>query len=86
LNTNLKKVRLQRKLKQSDVAIIVGISIRHYQRIESGKSFLTQEKLNKLEDLFEIPQRVLLAKNVEEIPKYYHDIDMVQKTIVYSIR
>lgn len=69
----LKQQRLKKGYRQEDVAKILNISVRQYQRIESGKSFLTQEKLNKLEDLFQTPQRVLLAKNVEEIPSYYHD-------------
>lgn len=73
LKTFLKKIRLQNGLKQADVAIKLGISKRQYQRIESGTSFVNQEKLNKLEDLFELPQRVLLAKSVEEIPDFYKE-------------
>lgn len=73
LQTLLKQQRLKKGYRQEDVARLLNISTRQYQRIESGKSFLTQEKLNKLEDLFQTPQRVLLAKNVEEIPSYYHD-------------
>lgn len=69
----LKKHRLKKGLTQAQIAALLGISVRQYQRVEAGESFLTQEKLNKLEDLFQTPQRVLLAKNVEEIPSYYHD-------------
>lgn len=56
---------------QREVAECIGVKLRHYQNVEAGESFLTQDKLNTLEDLFELPQRVLLAKNVKEIPDYY---------------
>jgi len=49
---------------------LLNISVRQYQRIESGRSFVSQEILNKLEDLFMLPQRVLLAKNIEEVPEF----------------
>lgn len=66
----LKKIRLKRGLTQAQVSDQLEISTRQYQRVEAGESFLTQEKLNKLEDLFGLPQRVLLAKNIEEIPDF----------------
>lgn len=68
----LKLFRLKRGFKQAEIAQSIGISVRQYQRVEVGSSFLTQEKLNKLEDIFQIPQRVLLAKNIEEIPSFYN--------------
>ncbi|MCT6922777.1 helix-turn-helix transcriptional regulator [Metasolibacillus sp.] len=68
----LKKLRVKQGLTQSDVAQFIGISTRQYQRVEAGKAFLSQSNLNKLEDMFRLPQRVLLAKNVAEIPEYYH--------------
>lgn len=69
--TVLKTVRKKKRLTQEFVASQVGIKVRHYQNVESGESFLSQDKLNLLEDLFELPQRVLLAKRVEEVPRYY---------------
>lgn len=66
----LKKYRKQKKLTQKEVAEIIGVNERQYQRIEKGDSFATQKVLNALEDLFEKPQRVLLAKNAEEVPNY----------------
>lgn len=73
LQTNLKRTRLKKGYKQAEIAELLGISVRQYQRVEAGTAFLAQEKLNKLEDTFQIPQRVLLAKNVEEIPNFYND-------------
>lgn len=66
----VKKYRKQKKLTQKEVAQKIGINERQYQRIEAGKSFATQKVLNALEDLFEKPQRVLLAKRAEEVPNY----------------
>lgn len=71
MQTYLKQFRLKKGLTQADVAKQIGISVRQYQRVENGESFLTKDKLNKLEDLFGIPQRVLLAKDVKEIPDFY---------------
>lgn len=67
----LKEIRKSRNLTQKEVATSLGIKVRHYQYVESGESFLTQKRLNKLEDMFELPQRILLAKSFEEIPIFY---------------
>lgn len=66
----LKEFRKQKKLTQTEVAKMIGVALRQYQDIESGRSFTTQKVLNALEDLFERPQRVLLAKTAEEVPNY----------------
>jgi len=70
INLILKQIREQRGWTHAQK---LGVSKRFYQNIEAGDRRPSYEKLNQLEDLFEIPQRVLLAKNVEEIPNYYHD-------------
>lgn len=67
----LKKIRASKGLTQSYVASKIGVKLRHYQYVEAGMSFLSKDKLNKLEDLFELPQRVLLAKSIEEVPDFY---------------
>jgi len=69
----LKQIRLQKELTQSQVANILDITIRHYQHIESGDRKPSYKKLNKLEDIFGLPQRVLLARSVEEVPEIYKD-------------
>lgn len=67
----LKQYRQQRKLTQREVAKKIGVNIRQYQKIEAGEAFGTQRVINSLEDLFKTPQRILLAKNVEEVPGYF---------------
>lgn len=66
----LKTFREKKHLTQKEVAEKIGISLRHYQRIESGQYFLRKEKLQLLEDIFKVPHRVLLAKSVEEVPDF----------------
>lgn len=66
----LKQFRLNKNLTQSEIAEKLQISVRQYQRIESGKSFPNESALGKLEDLFKVPHRVLLAKSKDEIPDY----------------
>ncbi|HLQ83128.1 MAG TPA: helix-turn-helix transcriptional regulator [Pseudogracilibacillus sp.] len=69
----LKKIRLSKKLTQKEVAEKIGLQIRQYQYVESGQSFLSQEKMNKLEDLFQLPQRVLFSDSKENIPDIYKE-------------
>lgn len=69
----LKKIRITKGLTQKEVASFIGVKTRHYQYVEAGTSFLSQEGLNKLEDLFQLPQRVLLAKSIEEVPDFYQE-------------
>ncbi|GAF66466.1 putative transcriptional regulator [Bacillus sp. TS-2] len=69
----LKVFRKKMDYTQEDVAKILKISTRHYQNVEAGKGFLRQEKLNALEDLFRVPQRVLLAKSKKEVPDYLQE-------------
>lgn len=69
----LKNIRKQRGWTQSQVASKLNISKRFYQSIEAGDRKPSYKKINKLEDLFELPQRVLLAKSVEEIPDFYKE-------------
>lgn len=66
----LKIFRRNKRLTQAEVAEKLQISVRQYQRIESGKSFPREHTLELLEDLFKVPHRVLLARSVEEVPDF----------------
>ncbi|HFC9302559.1 helix-turn-helix transcriptional regulator [Enterococcus villorum] len=66
----LKDYRAKLDMTQKNIANYLGISERQYQRIENGEAFPNKKVLNALEDLFEKPQRVLLAKRAEEVPNY----------------
>ena len=67
----LKKIRCSKGLTQSQVAKLLGVSERFYRSIEASDRKPSYKNLNKLEDLFQLPQRVLLAKSIEEVPDFY---------------
>ncbi len=56
---NLKKARKEAGLTQQQVAEILGIKVRTYQDIEYGKVLGKITHWDKLEDLFNLPQRWL---------------------------
>jgi transcriptional regulator with XRE-family HTH domain len=66
----LKHFRKKKHLTQYQVAEILQISVRQYQRIESGESFPRESTIVILEDLFKAPHRVLFAKSVEDVPDF----------------
>ena len=74
---NLKKARQERAMSQQQVAEYLGISVRMYQRIESGNSLGTIKQWDKMEDLFRIPQRTLRIVSTEQI--VHRDIKNVGK-------
>lgn len=55
----LKNARQEKGLTQQNVADHLNISLRQYQRIESGQAHGTFETWDSLEDLFNIHQRKL---------------------------
>lgn len=71
----LKLVRKKKGYRQVDLAEILSISVRHYQRIEAGVTFPNESTINNLEDLFQLPQRVLFLNitDVEKLPDFYQE-------------
>lgn len=59
MRVNLKVARNAAKLKQREVAKLIGISVRFYQNLESGKREGKAHVWDTLEDLFHKPQREL---------------------------
>lgn len=57
MRENLKKARMEAGMTQQQVAEHLNISVRMYQRIESGEALGKITHWDALEDLFEIPQR-----------------------------
>ncbi len=60
----LRNARIDAKMRQTDVANYLGISLRMYQCIESGAKLGAIKHWDKLEDLFRISQREL-RKNTD---------------------
>lgn len=65
MRENLKAARKEKGMTQQQVADHLGISLRHYQRMESGEIVGFVELWDELEDLFSIHQRVLRSKAQE---------------------
>ena len=59
MRENLKKARKEKGLTQQQVADQLNICLRHYKKIESGETGGSIEIWDKLEDMFNIHQRVL---------------------------
>lgn len=59
MRANLKKARQEAGMTQQEVADRLGISLRQYQRMESGISVGDVSLWDMLEDMFNIHQRVL---------------------------
>ena len=61
MRQNLKQARIEKGMTQQAVADYLGLKIRSYKYIESGKTHGKIEMWDKLEDLFGINQRELRA-------------------------
>jgi len=59
MRCNLIKARKDKKWSQEQTAEKLGISLRQYQRIESGESAGTIDMWDRLEDLFLLTSRYL---------------------------
>lgn len=62
MRANLKKARQKAGMTQQQVAEILEISVRQYQRIEAGTSNGDYPHWDALEDLLGVHQRTLRAK------------------------
>ena len=63
MRKNLKEARQKAGMTQKQVAEFLGITLRMYQRLESGELTGSVKRWDDLEDLFGIPQRQLREKS-----------------------
>lgn len=59
MRMNLKSMRISREMTQKQIAEELGISLRFYQHIEAGTRKGNIELWDKIEDIFNVPQRKL---------------------------
>lgn len=59
----LKLLRTSKKLKQTDIASFLQLTIRHYQDIEYGKVNIPALTLIKLADFFDVSTDYLLGRS-----------------------
>lgn len=69
MRKNLRKARKEKGLTQQAVADQLNTDVRYYKQIEYGERLGSIEVWDKLEDLFNVNQRIL-----REISKNHHDI------------
>lgn len=61
MRLRLRQERKARHLTQAETAKLLGITERAYRHLEAGTRNPSKETIDKLEDLFGIPQRELLV-------------------------
>jgi transcriptional regulator with XRE-family HTH domain len=61
IHSKIKSIRLSKKLKQEDVAQALGMSKANYSRIEKGDVALSAEKLEILQDVFNMSGEEILS-------------------------
>lgn len=66
INKTIKDLRIQKGIKQGDLATRIGISQTSLSLIESGAKHPSQETLKKVCDIFEIPQPFIYYLSLEE--------------------
>lgn len=57
-----KDARLAKKLKQSDIAALLGVTTRHYQEIEYGKINISMIALKTLADFYNVSMDYLVSR------------------------
>ena len=62
-STQLKKIRKERKLTQLEVATALNITVRQYQRYESGEQTTTLENLIVLANYFDVSLDYLCGRS-----------------------
>ena len=63
LGQRLRELRNERKLHQKDMAEILGVTLRHYQRMEQGKVNVPTLTLCFLADYFGVTTEYLLGRS-----------------------
>lgn len=61
MRMKLKSMRVSLGITQKQIAQQLGISVRFYQHIEAGARKGSIELWDKIEDIFNVPQRLLRA-------------------------
>ncbi len=74
MRRNLKEARQKAGMTQKEVAEKLGITEQHYQRIEYGKVTGKTAMWDKLEDLFNCPQRILRENSNNLLDKEVHQV------------
>lgn len=63
MNNNLKKIRIEKNLKQKELAKLLNLDHSQISKIETGKSDLTGKIIKKICQLFNVSADYLLGLN-----------------------
>ena len=61
-NDRLKELRKNKSMTQKQMAILLGITERHFQRYEAGEIYLSTDMTIRLSDFFEVSADYLLGR------------------------
>ncbi|WP_338814993.1 helix-turn-helix domain-containing protein [Bernardetia sp. Wsw4-3y2] len=76
LETHLKiaYLRKEKKLSQTEIAEILGISQNAYSRIERGETKLTIDRIKEIATILKVPYTELITNDKNEFTAMYQDI------------
>ncbi len=67
-------LRKEKKLSQTEIAEILGISQNSYSRIERGETKLTIDRIKEIATILKIPYTELITQDKNEVTAMYQDI------------
>ena len=98
IGANIKKLREDRGIKQSEIADLVGMHRSNYSKIENGQREISLAAVDKIADFFnisidelvhmgqEIPKEINLEdKTTVEQVKLIQELDQEEKSMVFKI-
>ena len=98
IGANIKKLREDRGIKQSEIADLVGMHRSNYSKIENGQIEISLAAVDKIADFFnisidelvhmgqEIPKEINLEdKTTVEQVKLIQELDQEEKSMVFKI-
>lgn len=81
IRNQIKKRRAEKRLTQSDVALDLGITPGAYNKIESGPTAITVEKLGEIADILEVDITYFFPEKGD-----VHKVENSNRTISYATK
>ncbi len=69
------RIRKEKRLSQTEIAELLGISQNAYSRMERGETKLTVDRVKQIADVLEVPYESLMGFNPFAIPEQFLDED-----------
>lgn len=82
LGENISKIRKQKKLKQDELAELIGVETKSLSLVETGNGFVTAKTLEKISEILKVPVSELFEEeNSKSASKLYSSIISNLETI-----